>query len=120
VLQCVASSYMSAKEPVTLLVSLPQGVVASCCSVLQCVAVCCIVLYVRKRAHHIACVPPTGTLLHRVAVLQCVAVCYIVLYVRKGARHIDRLSLLSVVSFLLCFFGFLTIARFCLKSAVSV
>jgi len=40
VLQCVASSYMSAKEPIILLVSLPQGhccIVLLCCSVLQCV-----------------------------------------------------------------------------------
>jgi len=72
---------------------------AVCCSVVQCVAVCCSVLYTygmqargtkQYELHAVQCVAVCCSVLQCVAVccsvLQCVAVCYI----HMGCRHEER------------------------------
>ena len=83
-LQCVASRLNAAKVRARLLWLTRQGLVSVCCSVLQCVAVCCVSLTrgESSRTAAVADVPrPSVSVLQCVAVccsvLQCVAVCCI-------------------------------------------
>ena len=50
-----------------------------CCSVLQCVAVCCIIEMARSRMHHCGCTCRKWRGMCCCSVLQCVVVCCIVL-----------------------------------------